>query len=208
MNEYKSTNETIYYNSQDADSEIKAGTYTLVSGYDCRYAVNNDTGEAVNLDFGGVLTATPNKKGKCYYQIFPYKDGKRQPKLIHRFILEAGLLPNNRRCDSVHHINGQTDDNRPSNLLPVFSGREHKLLDKIRKDPSKEREYIKMIKKIRELNKEELFKIPHPDYKSDEHYNYYMFLTKDGYTAYSQGKDIPLNCIRRESAEKVEVNTD
>ena len=183
---------------------IKIGTYTLVSGYDHKYAINNDTGEVVNFDNGGVLTPSPNKAdGNIYYQVSPIKDGERQPKLVHRFILEAGLLPNNRGCDNVHHINGKAEDNRPSNLLPTFSGKEHSTLDKLRKDKTKKKEYMRMVKEIKKLNSEEWFKIPHPDYPSDEHTNYFMFLNKKGYQAYKQGKEIRLDSIRCESMETI-----
>lgn len=198
-----------YINNNDvpkgAFRNIPMGTYTLVNGYDHKYAINNETGEVVNFDNGGVLTPSPNKvDGNVYYQVFPVKDGKRQSKLVHRFIMEAGLLPNNRGCDNVHHINGKTEDNRPSNLLPTFSGEEHNTLDRLRKDKTKKKEYMRMVKEIKRLNSEEWFKIPHPDYLSDENTNYFMFLNKKGYTAYKQGKEIPLDSIRCESMEKVE----
>lgn len=188
---------------------IKLGTYTLIGEYDHQYAINNDTGEVVNFDNGRILTPKPNRKednhnGKVYYQVFLMKNGTKIPKLVHRLALEAGLLPNNRGCDNVHHINGKTEDNRSSNLLPTFSGKEHNTLDKLRKDKTKKKEYMRMVKEIKKLNSEELFKIPHPDYPSDEHINYFMFLNKKGYQAYKQGKVIPLDSIRRESMEKVE----
>ena len=63
---------------------------------------------------------------------------------------------------------------------------------------------MRMVKEIKKLNSEEWFKIPHPDYPSDENTNYFMFLSKKGYTAYKQGKEIPLDSIRCESMEKVE----
>lgn len=62
-----------------------------------------------------------------------------------------------------------------------------------------------MLKRIKKLNGEEWFKILHPDYKSDEQTNYYMFLSKKGYQAYKQGKGIPLDSIKCESAEAKDV---
>lgn len=191
-----------------AFNDIKLGTYTLIGGYDYQYAMNNDTGDVVNFDNKRILTPYPNTtekghKGIPYYQVSLTKNGKRVPKLVHRLAMEAGVLPNNRNCDSVHHIDGRPENNRPSNLLPTFSGYEHDTLDKLRKDKTKKREYMRMVKKIKELNSEELFKIPHPDYQPDEHNHYYMLLNKKGYSAYMQGKEIPLDCIRRESVETV-----
>lgn len=201
-----------YLNNNNVPSgafrNITLGTYTLVGGYDHQYAINNDTGEIVNFDNGRILTPSPNRtednhNGKVYYQVALMKDGKRILKLIHRLELEAGLLPNNRGCDNVHHINGKSEDNRPSNLLPTFSGEEHSTLDRLRKDKTKKKEYMRMIKEIKKLNSEELFKIPHPDYPSDEHTNYFMLLNKKGYQTYKQGKEIPLDSIRCESMETI-----
>ena len=191
-----------------AFNNIKPGTYTLIGGYAHQYAANNDTGDIVDFDYKKKLTPSPNgnkegHNGKPYYQVTLIKNGKRIFKLVHRLIMEAGILPNNRNCDNVHHINGNPEDNRPANLLPVFSGDEHDTLEKLRKDKTKKREYKKMVKRIRELNSEELFKIPHPDYPSDEYNHYFMLLNKKGYLAYKQGKEIPLDCIRRESVETV-----
>lgn len=203
----------VYLNNNNVPSgafrNIKLGTYTLIGGYDYQYAVNNDTGEAVNFNNGRILTLSPNRtednhNGKVYFQVFLMKDGKKIPKLAHRLLLEAGLLPNNRNCDNVHHIDGNTANNRPSNLLPTFSGTEHNTLDRLRRDKTKRKEYMRMVNEIRKLNSEERFKIPHPDYPSDEHTNYFMFLNKKGYQAYKQGKAIPLDSIRCESTEKVE----
>ena len=54
------------------------------------------------------------------------------------------------------------------------------------------------------LNKEEWVKIPHPDYQSDGYADYFMFLSKKGYQAYKQGKEIPLDSIRCETVERIE----
>lgn len=184
---------------------IEAGTYALLFNYDYQYAANTITGEIVNFDNGGVLTPSPNRNeddGTVYYQVYPIKGGKRQAKLVHQLIMEAGILPNNRGCDNVHHIDGDASNNRPGNLLPTFSGTEHKTLDRLR-DSGDKKEYMKMIKKIRKLNAEKLFVIPHPDYQSDKNNKYFMWITPKGFNAYKSGKEIPLDCIRREAVEKV-----
>lgn len=202
LQEYLKTNKV----PTGAFRNIAIGTYALLGGYDHPYAVNTETGEVVNFDNGGILKPKPNRReddGKAYYQVFPMKNGKRQAKLVHRLILESGILPNKRGCDQVHHINGDSSDNRPVNLLPTFGDGEHNKLDYYRKNKSR-KDYKKLIAEIRKLNSEETFEIPHPDWQSDECNTYIMVLNKKGYQEYCKSGNIPLDTIRGEIVRQPE----
>ena len=41
--------------------------------------------------------------------------------------------------------------------------------------------YNKMIQAIKEENKQKLYKIPHLDFESDDKFNYFMYVTKEGF---------------------------
>lgn len=180
--------------------DVPPGDYALLAGYDYQYAIHKKTGTVVNLDYGNILTPQSITKKDCsLQQVTLRKNGKREGKLVHRLYLEAGLLPNRRGCNQVHHIDGNETNNKRSNLLPVFGGAEHRALDNARKNKSK-KDYRLMINNIKKLNREKLYKIPHPDYEPDEHHIYYMWVTMPGKKAYDAGAEIPMDSIRRVEA--------
>ena len=166
-----------------------SGTFTVLEGYDYRYAVNNDTGEIVNLDFRNILTPSPNKEKYPYYQVMLVKNGKPSFVLVSKIVADA-LLPNKRGCNEVHHIDGNTENNKPDNLLHTFKGYEHDTLDKLRKDPSKKREYMQMVRKIQKLNSEGVYKVLDPEFDQSGNYYYYLYLTKKGYRNFKAEKPI------------------
>lgn len=180
---------------------IKPGNYAISTEYDLQYATNIDTGEIVDFSNGKILTQSPNapENGdrKVYYQVFLMKDGVKTPVLAHRF--NGRILPNNRNCDEFHHINGNSKDNRPKNLLPVQSGEEHRKCDKLRKENPME--YKKLISSIKKLNNGKYYKIPHPDYKDNEHFTYSLWLTEEGYKCYKQNEELLPEHILSECVE-------
>ena len=188
--------------------DIPYGCYELIKGYDCQYAVEIKTGIIANFSRKCVLKPSPNRLGeKGYYQVFLQKDGKGKSVLVSHIVAEA-TQPNKRGCDNVHHINGNTVDNRPENLLYCFGGSEHRKLDKLMnaaknevKDRIAKKAYEIEIRRIQKLNKEDLFKIPHPDYENTVNMTYWMQLNKKGYMAYKKSGIILADCIRGELAE-------
>lgn len=52
-----------------------------------------------------------------------------------------------------------------------------------------------LTRKIREL---------YLDFESNEHFNFWMWITAEGYKLYKAGKDVPFWCIAKESAERKE----
>lgn len=180
--------------------------FKLLTGYDDRYAVSSK-GRIVNFTSGEVLEPKPRTDG--YICVYLQKNGVSKPQYTSNLV--AKMFCPNRRLQMLpnakwetHHIEigfEHRQDTNPDKLLPVIN-EEHTELHKLWNN-GKRKEYWKMVKKIQKANKEELFKIPHPDYSSDEHTNYFMWLTKKGYTDYQIGKEIPLDCIRCESVECV-----
>jgi hypothetical protein len=65
---------------------------------------------------------TPNKSGKPYWQIKISESGRW--KFEHRYIMEQQLGRQLETGEHVHHINGDTLDNRPENLI-VMSAHDH-----------------------------------------------------------------------------------
>lgn len=181
--------------------------FRLLTGYDDRYAVSRN--RIVNFTSGEVLKDNnPRKDG--YIVVFLQKDGVSIPKYAHCLTSEM-FCPNRRRelfpnaKWETHHIEVGFEQRKsidPDKLLPVMA-EEHNELHRLWNN-GRIKEYWNMIKRIKKINKEEWVKIPHPDYPSDAKTNYFMFLSKKGYIAYKQGKEIPLDSIRCESMEKVE----
>lgn len=178
--------------------------FRLISGYDDRYAASFK--RIVNFTSGEVLE-TNNPRDDGYVIVFLQKDGVSVPRYAHCITAEL-FCPNKRRKLfpnvkwETHHIEvgfEHRKDIDPHKLLPVTEN-EHKELHKLW-NTGKIDEYWIMIKKIKKLNNEQWFKIQHPDYQSDKNTSYYMFLTKKGYNAYKNGREIPFDSIRCESAE-------
>ncbi len=182
--------------------------FRLIEGYDDRYAASKK--RIVNFTSGKELEIDHERKDG-YIVVYLQKDGVSIPKYAHTITCELfcankrkALLPNVRW--ETHHDNigiEHRKDINPDDLTPVTDG-EHIELHRLW-NAGKTKEYWRMLKRIKKLNGEEWFKILHPDYKSDEQTNYYMFLSKKGYQAYKQGKGIPLDSIKCESAEAKDV---
>lgn len=182
--------------------------FRLLHGYDDRYAVSKN--RIVNFTSGDVLE-TNNPREDGYIVVYLQKDGVSVPKYAHCLTSEM-FCPNKRRKMfpnvkwETHHIEigfEHRKDINPDKLLPVTSD-EHTELHR-RWSQGKKKEYWQMIKRIKKLNKEEWFKIPHPDYEPNDNLIYFMYLTMKGYKAYKQGEEIPLDSIRCESAEAKET---
>ena len=182
--------------------------FRLIKGYDDRYAASKN--QIVNFTNGRSLEIShPRKDG--YVVVYLQKNGKSIPVYAHT--LTADLFCENKRKVlfprvkwETHHIDvgfNHRKDMHPDKLLPVTEA-EHKELHRLWNN-GREKEYMQMVKRIKRINNEEWFKIPHPDYSSDKKIIYYMFVTKKGYLAYKKGKAIPIDTIRCESAEATEV---
>lgn len=133
-------------------------------------------------------------------QVKVIKNGKPVPRSVHGLI--TSTFPNVCKRNQIHHINGNSTDNRPCNLVRVFGGdlgKEHNQLHSLMK--SNQKEYKKMIKQIRKENSQKLYQIPHLDFEDDDMFNYFMYVTAKGYKAYKAGQEVPLDTIIRESAE-------
>lgn len=178
--------------------------FRLIRGYDDRYAASPN--RIVNFTSGEELEINHERKDG-YIVVYFQKNGISIPKYAHTITCDL-FCPNKRKALfpnvkwETHHIEigfEHRKDINPDKLLPVMS-EEHDELHRLW-DSGKIKEYWKMIKRIKKFNNEEWFEIPHPDYQSDEHTQYFMFLNQKGYSAYKRGKEIPLDSIRCESAE-------
>ena len=184
----------------------KGEDFRLIEGYDDRYAASRN--RIVNFTSGRVLgTDHPREDG--YVVVYLQKDGDSKPIYAHCLTAEM-FCPNKRKKLfpnlkwEMHHIEigfEHRKDINPDKLLPVMN-EEHDELHRLWNN-GKITEYWKMIESIKKQNNEEWFKIPHPDYKSDEYSNYFIILNEKGYLAYKSGKEIPLDSIRCESMETV-----
>ena len=174
-------------------------SYFLIHGYDYMYATTDD-GKVVDFSTGEELSQRPNKE-KGYIQVWLMKNGKRVPKSVHSLVVKTqgdNVLEKN----EIHHIDKVKNNNKLSNLLPVWHD-EHQQLHKLLED-GKTEEYKQMIKNIRKNNRQKLYRIPHLDFESNEHFNFWMWITAEGYKLYKADKDVPFWCIAKESAERKE----
>lgn len=165
--------------------------FYMLMGYDGKYFVS-DKGRVINASSGQVLTPQTRKKD-CYKQVTLMQNGEEKAEYLHRLIALT-QCPNVLKKDIVHHIKlSDSAIDKASNLLWVWQ-HQHKELHRLLRE-NKIEEYNKMIKEIKKENKQKVFEIPHPDYKSDEHFNYFLYVNKQGYTAYKMGQDVPSECI-------------
>lgn len=131
-----------------------------IFGYNCKYFVTN-TPRVINASNGEVLRQQVDKGG--YHRVSLMKDSKAKGMLVHRLVFYT-------QCDRLpyqycHHINtSKPSDDRPENLLGVYE-EEHKKLHNL---ISRKLDYFYNLEIVglRERNKEETFRIPHPDKES------------------------------------------
>lgn len=170
--------------------------YYPVVGYDFMYATTPD-GRIFNLTSGQELK--PSSNGS-YYQVCLQKNGKRVFKFISHVILGSqGKGKNAYNKSILHHINRDHADNRLINILPVFPW-EHQHLHRLI-DTEKMEEYVEMVNKIAAENSEKLYKVPHPDFVSDNKNSYYLMITQRGYDIYVSGGEIPFAEVKMEICE-------
>lgn len=177
--------------------------YYLIKGYDYMYATTSD-GRVVNFSNGLELSMLPNKE-KNHIQVWLMKNGKVIPRAVHQLIVET-QGDNVLRKIAIHHIDGNPTNNVISNLLPVYDKEHIKLHNLLRKNLKKE--YKEMVKKIKKDNKQKIYKIKHPDYSSDERFDYWLWLNAEGYKAYKDNGQILISCIVRESATEKQDRKD
>lgn len=199
------TRDTILNTVWDEIDYMDGEYFYPLFGYDCKYFISNKC-RVINCSNGQVLTPAHQRdsKGKetGYKQVWLMKDGQAKMEFLHRLVGKT-------QCKNVlgkydfHHIKKQIPSNdNASNLLPVWKYQHNELHQLLKK--GKEKEYKEMVKSIKKENSQKIYKIPHPDYKSDDKYKYYLFVTAEGNIAYKSSKEIPFNCIVRESAELTE----
>lgn len=184
---------------------IEGECFYPLFGYDNKYFVTNKQ-RVINATTGQVMTPYPKIDiyGRItgYRQVALQKNGKSKKETLHRLVGKT-QCKNVLDKDIFHHIKiANPSIDKASNLLPVWRYQHdelHRLLNE-----GKEKEYKEMVKAIKKENAQKLYKIPHPDYKPDGKYKYYLFVTAEGNQAYKRGKEIPLNCIVKESAELTE----
>lgn len=199
--------DTILNTVWDEIERIEGEVFYPLYGYDCKYFTTNKN-RIINCSNGQVLTPQLQKdiKGKLtgYKQVVLMKNGKKKCESLHRLI---GLTqcPNAFGYDIFHHIKISFPSNdSASNLLPVANREVHAELHKLI-DEGKTKEYNNLVKLMKKENRQNLYKIQHPDYEPDDKFIYYMYLTSDGYKAYRNNQDIPNDSIKMESAECKEV---
>lgn len=170
-------------------------------GYDNVYFISNKA-KVINTTNGRVLTPQPHIdiKGKetGYLTITLMQVGKAKTIFLHKLVAMT-QVDNALKKTEIHHIDCNPSNNKASNLLPVYKYQHdelHRLLN-----AEKEKEYKELVKKIKKENSQEIYKIPHPDYKEDDNFYYYMYLSKDAYKAFNKNGDIPSEGIIKESAE-------
>lgn len=184
-------------------------------GYDCKYFVTNKL-RVIDCSNGQVLTPQPQKdtKGNLtgYMQVTLWQNGKEKYEGLHRLI--GYTQCKNVLCKNIfHHIDGDKSNNKASNILPVWLS-QHNELHKILPRGTKLNEltegnrskYNEMVKLIKAENKQKLYKIPHLDFKPTDKYNYYMYVTKEGFNHYKTRNNVPLTYIIMECAELKKVN--
>lgn len=182
----------------------KGDTFIPIRGYDFLYAVNNRTGEIVNMQTGHVLKPYLNDQKHKRLCVSPIKNGVKQNVYVSRLI--GAELPNALLKDIYHHIDGDPYNNRPSNILPV-SFKEHMHLHRLMSDKSKKEDYRREVARIRRENKSKLHRIPHPELENDEYNCYWLWITTDGYSQYKEDGTIPDESIIVEQvAERSDKN--
>lgn len=183
-------------------------------GYDCKYFVTNKL-RVIDCSNGQVLTPQPQKdtKGNLtgYMQVTLWQNGKEKCEGLHRLI--GYTQCKNVLCKNIyHHINNDKSNNKASNILPVWQWQHDELHKILKGRKSKELigndrdTYNKMIQAIKEENKQKLYKIPHLDFESDDKFNYFMYVTKEGFNHYKTHNNVPLTYIIMECAELKKVN--
>lgn len=189
-----------------AYGNIPPGEYVPAYGYRCQYAVERKTGLVVDFTERCIVTPSKDERGYYKYKLAVMPDGYKTVPAAKFICNTLGL--NNRRCEQIHHIDGNPANNRPSNLCPAHAGKEHGTLDKMRramkKDPTNEeaREaYMAEVKRIQKLNRERHYKIPHPDYSNTDCLTYWIELNKRGYQEYKKTGNILNDCILGEIVE-------
>ena len=196
---------TILNTVWDEIDHIEGECFYPLFGYDNKYFISNKL-RVINATTGQVLTPTSHKNIKGnetgYRQVTLRKGGKGKTETLHRLVGET-QCENVLRKNIYHHIKIEFPSNdHANNLLPVWDYQHielHNLLN-----AGKKKEYKDMVKAIKKENSQKLYKIPHPDYKPDGNYNYYLFVTEEGNKAYNRGEEIPPNSIIKESAELAE----
>lgn len=213
------TKDVVWDNISPLDGE----KFFPITGYDFRYFAT-DKGRIVNVTTGEELINTP-RESDGYIQLTIMKNGTEKSEYLHRLILAAccplkldkkysstaELLEDTRY--KVHHIHiGKSGKlrNTPNDLLLTDDsikyyedGQEYTQHQKLHKlwDEGKKKEYWQMVRDIKKSNERELFKIPHPDFESDEHFSYFLWVDTKGKKAFDKGKEIPITSVFKESVE-------
>ncbi len=178
--------------------------YYPLFGYDCKYFLT-DKLKVIDCTNGRVLTPQPLKDSKgnelCYKRVFLLQNGETKGIYLHRLVGKI-LCPNALQKDIVHHIEPHNPSiDKPSNLIWVWKWQHDELHRLLRKN--KITEYKNLVNKIKKENKQKLYKIPHLDFKPNENFEYWMWITDEGYKLYKSGKDVPLVHIIMETATRL-----
>lgn len=182
----------------DEITNIPGEVFYPLFGYDCKYFITNKN-RVINASNGMIMTVQPPREKDGYRQVGLMKNGKLKTVYLHRLIGKT-QCSNVLDKDDFHHI----DKRKPlkdtaNNILPVWKW-QHDELHKLIK-AGKNEEYKKMIAEIKKENRQKLYKIPHLDFENDQHNNYFMLVTSEGYKTYKRGEEISIYDIVKEWAE-------
>lgn len=107
----------------DVFNNENVNIYKVLHDYDGYYCVTNN-GDVINCGFKKQHKLKGSADPEGYIQVALKKDGKLYYPLLHRLVAEA-FLNNPDGLEQLHHIDGDTTNNRADNLKYV-SASEHK----------------------------------------------------------------------------------
>ena len=153
-----------------------------IYGYDYAYAVSSDQ-RIFNLTDGKELIQTLDVDHMVVTLI---RGGEKVKVEVHRLIGQT-------QCNNVlnrqiwHHINNNSTDNRPSNLIALENNSVHRKLHALLKKSKKE--YREAIKTIQAENKQTLYKILDEEMSNDLCQSYFL-VKREGYNHYKETGEI------------------
>lgn len=165
-----------------------------------KYAISN-RGTCINLK--KMEKVATSKASNGYPQVSLRYCRRNQSVCLHRLVAYL-WCPNGKYKTEVHHIYGTDKENNDANNLIWLTPEEHDLAERLKKsNPKLYHLFIERMKRDNEWT-EDIRVIAHPEYKPDEKFIYWMYITVKGYEMLQSGKqwsEIPSSEIRSEVAD-------